>query len=56
MVKGERKGGINYEVGNQHIHTKYIKQENKDLIYSTGNYTQYLVITYEGKKAEKEYI
>ena len=29
---------------------------NKDLLYSTGNYTQYFVITYKGKKSEKEYI
>ena len=29
---------------------------NKDLLYSTGNYIQYLVITYNGKESEKEYI
>ena len=29
---------------------------NKDLLYSTGSYTQYLVITYNGKDSEKEYI
>ena len=35
----------------------YIKQiTKKDLLYSTGNYTQYLVITYNGKESEKEYI
>ena len=28
----------------------------KDLLYSTGNYTQYLVITYNAKEPEKEYI
>ena len=34
-----------------------IKQiNNKELIYSTGNYIQYLVILYNGKKSEKEYI
>ena len=27
---------------------------NKDLLYSTGNYTQYFVITYKGKDFEKE--
>ena len=27
---------------------------NKDLLYSTGNYTQYLVITYNGKESEKK--
>ena len=25
-----------------------IKQINKDILYSTGNYTHYLVITYNG--------
>ena len=36
------------------IHTlPYIKQiDNKDLLYSTGNYTQYLVINYNGKESE----
>ena len=29
---------------------------NKDLLYCIGNYTQYLVITYNGKKSGKEYI
>ena len=49
-------GGINQESG-INIHTLlYIKQmNNKDLVYSTGNYTQCLVITYNGKESEKEY-
>ena len=35
----------------------YIKEiNNKDLLYSTGNYMQYLVITYNAKESEKEYI
>ena len=29
---------------------------NKDWLYSTGNYTQYLVMTYNGQESEKEYI
>ena len=29
---------------------------NKVLLYSTGNYIQYLVVTYNGKEYEKEYI
>ena len=29
---------------------------NKVLLYSTGNFTQYLIITYIGKEFEKEYI
>ena len=31
-------------------------QINKDLLYNTGKYTQYLVITYYWKKSEKEYL
>ena len=38
------------------IHTSEYKIEtSKELLYSTGNYTQYLVITYTGKKSKKEY-
>ena len=29
---------------------------NKDLLYSTGNYTEYFVVTYKVKESEKEYI
>ena len=29
---------------------------NKKLLFNTGNYTQYLIILYNGKKSEKEYI
>ena len=29
---------------------------NKDLVYCTGNYTQYFVATYKGKEHEKGYI
>ena len=33
----------------------YIKQKsNKDLLHNTRNYTQYLVITYNGKESEKK--
>ena len=35
----------------------YIKWiTNKDLLYSTGDYIRYLVITHKGKKSGKEYI
>ena len=27
---------------------------NKDLLYNTGNYTQYFEITYKGKESEKK--
>ena len=29
---------------------------NKNLLYSTGNDIHYLIIMYNGKKSEKEYI
>ena len=46
LPKGKGGGGINQELGvNIHI-LLYIKSiTNKDLLYSTGNYTQYSVIT-----------
>ena len=54
MGRGE---GINKDLGISRYKLLYIKQiSNKDLLYSTGNYTQYLVITYNGKEYEKEYI
>ena len=31
----------------------YSKIDKKNLLYSTGNYSQYLVITYNGKESEK---
>ena len=31
-------------------------QEISWVLYSTGKYTQYFVITYKGKESEKEYI
>ena len=34
----------------------FIYKINKDLLYSTGNYIQYLVVTYNAKESEKEYI
>ena len=50
-------GGINQEFGINIDTLLYIKQIiNKDLLYCTGNYTQYLVITYMEKKSGKEYI
>ena len=52
-----RWGGINWEFGINRYTLLYMKQiNNKNLLYSTGNYIQYLVITYKGKESEKEYI
>ena len=43
-------GGINKEYGINRYVLLYIKiDNNKDLLYSTGNYIQYLVLTYDGK-------
>ena len=50
-------GGISQEFGINIYTLMYIKQIiNKDLLYTTGNSTQYSVITYMGKESEKEWI
>ena len=52
VTKGE--GGVNKEFGINRYTLLYVKQmNNKDLLYSTGHYIQYLVITYSGKEYEK---
>ena len=58
VAKRERVGGeINKEFGNKIYALLYIKQiPNKDLMYSTGNYIQYLLTTYNGTEYKKEYI
>ena len=57
LPKGKGKGGINQEFGINIYTLMYIRQiTNKDVLYSTGNYTQYSVISYKGKESEKEYI
>ena len=53
VTKGE---GLNLEFGINRHTLLYVKQiSNKVLLYSTGNYIQYLVITYNGKEPVKEY-
>ena len=50
--KGERRGGINWEIGVDINTLLYIKQiTNKDLLYSRGNSTQYSVMVYMGKES-----
>ena len=49
------KVGATLGVWEEQIHTTVYKI-NKDLLYSTGNYILYLVITYSGKESEKECI
>ena len=51
VTKGKGGGGINQEFGINTYTLLYIKQiTNNDLLQSTGSYTQYLIITYNGKK------
>ena len=46
---------INWETGNDMYMLLYIKQvTDKDLLYSTGNSTQYSLMTYMGKECKKE--
>ena len=57
MVTNVREREINQEFGLNKYIILHIKQiNNKDIIYSTGNYIQYLAITYKGKESEREYI
>ena len=57
LPKGKDAGGKNQELGINRYTLLYIKYiSNKDLLYSTGNYIQYLVITYNGKESENVYI
>ena len=37
-------------IWDENIHTTIYKIINMDLLYSTGNYTQYLVMTYNGRE------
>ena len=56
-TKGETGGGINWEIGTDTYTLVHIKSiTNKDLLYSTGNSTQYSVMGYIGKESNKEWI
>ena len=59
MITMGGRGGRRDKLGDWdwHIHaTIYIKQvTNKDLLYSTGNSTQYSVMTYKRKESKKEW-
>ena len=58
MVTGGKRGrGINWEIEINIYTLLYIKWiTNKDLLYSTGNFTQYSVMAYMGKESKKEWI
>ena len=48
---------INQEFGIKMFTLLYIKQiTNKDLVYSTGNFIQYAVITYNGQESKNLYV
>ena len=54
VTKRERWGGINQEFWiNRYILLRIKQITNKDLLYSTGNYIQYCIITYNGKESGK---
>ena len=57
-LKGKgMEGGINQEFGINKYTLLYIKQiTNKDILYSTGNYTQYFVISCKRKVSENRYV
>lgn len=46
-IKGKTREGINYTMGLRD--TYHFVQNNKDLLYSTGNYSEYLAIINNGK-------
>ena len=51
VTRGESQGEINWEIRIDIYTLLYIKQiTNKDLLYSTGNSTQYSVMAYMGKE------
>ena len=50
---GHHRRGMDWEFGVGRCELLCLKQiTNKDLLYSTGNYIQHLVITYNGKESE----
>ena len=57
VAKGEGDGrGMEWEFGISSCKLVYVEWiNNKVLLYSTGNYSQYPVINHNGKEYEKEY-
>ena len=57
IPRGKWARGMNWEAGIDICTLLHVKQIiNKDLLYITGNYTQYSVIVYVEKEFEKEEI
>ena len=61
IVKEDSEGRVRGEIYQEFWINRYMllykKQiNNKDLLYTTGNYIQNLITTYNGKESGKEYI
>ena len=57
LPRGKVGRRINWEIVIDIYTLLYIKQiTNKNLLYSTGNSTQYAAMTYVGKESKKEWI
>ena len=57
VTKRERGGRINWEIGIDIYTLLHIKQiTNKDLLYSTGNSTQYSVMAFIENESKEEWI
>ena len=53
LIRGEKVGRDKLGGWDQHIQTNIKQINHKDLLYSMGNYTQYLVITYNIRECKK---
>ena len=54
MVPKGKRGGINWECGMSRYTLLHIKRmNNKVLLYSTGNYIQYAIISHNGQGMKK---
>ena len=51
-----KRGRDKLGIGDLQICTTVYKINNKNLLITTGNYIQYLVITYNGKESKNKYI
>ena len=51
-----KRGRDKLGIGDLQIGATIYKINNKNLLITTGNYIQYLVITYNGKKSKNKYI
>ena len=55
--QGLRGAGTNWEIGIDINTLLYMKQiPNKDILYSTENFTQYSAMAYMGKLSKKEWL